>query len=68
MRQVSGARVPPCLPSIDLRDDPEQRHLRRADVAVQRIRDADQPVVVKIGAPERSVHVFESRRKSIGVQ
>jgi hypothetical protein len=52
MRDVSGARVLPCSPSIDLGDDAEQRHLRRSDVAVQRIGDADQTVVVQVRARE----------------
>ncbi len=50
VRHVSRARVLPCSPPIDLGDDAEQRHLRRGDVAIQRIGDADQPVVVQIGA------------------
>jgi hypothetical protein len=52
MRDVSSARVPPRSPSIDLGDDAEQRHLRRGDVAVQRVGDADQPIVVEIVARE----------------
>jgi hypothetical protein len=43
VRRVPSARVPPGSPPIDLGDDAEQRHLRRGDVAVQRIREADQP-------------------------
>jgi len=42
--------------------------LRGGDVAVQRIGDADQPVVVQIEAPEGSVHVFEDRSESIRAQ
>ena len=68
MRQVASARVMPCPPSIDFGDDAEQRHLRRGDVAVQRIRDADQPVVVEVGALERFVHTFEDRSGSIRLQ
>ena len=55
-------------PSVDLGDDAEQRYLRRRDVTVQGVRDADQAVVVEIGAREGPVHVFEIRRESTHVQ
>jgi hypothetical protein len=68
VRQVSSAGVLPRALSIDVGDDAEQRHLRRGDVAVQGVRDPDQPIGVEIGAGDGSVHVFEDRRGSNSVQ
>ena len=68
MRHVSSARVLPGSPPIDLGDDAQQRDLRRSDVAIQRIGDADQSVVVQIGAREGPVHMFEGMGKSVTAQ
>ena len=48
-------------PPVDLGDHAEQGHLGSSDVTVQRIGDADQPVVVEIGTREGPVHRFEPR-------
>lgn len=68
MRDVSSARVLPCSPSIDLGDDAQERHLGRSDVAVQRIGDADQSIVVQIGAREGPVHMFDRMGKPVTAQ